>query len=87
MQDSIDPEVISLSYLTGILGADWGFWRTATNNIELLKPLVGSTAAGRLDDVAGAIEAAPKTTGWKLRAMVGERRQWWQDVEIPRDTY
>jgi hypothetical protein len=84
---SDDPEVISLSYLTGVLGADWGFWRTATGNIESLKPLVGEAAAGRLDTVAEAIETAPKTTGWKLRAMVGERKQWWQDVDIPRDTY
>ena len=34
-----------------------------------------------------AIEAKPKTAGWKMRDVIGERKQWWQDVDIPRDTY
>jgi hypothetical protein len=33
---------------------------------------------GKLDD---AIEQAPKTQRWKLRARVGSRVKWYEDVE------
>jgi hypothetical protein len=32
-----------------------------------------------------ALEAAPKSVRWKLRARVGERRQWHNDVEEQDD--
>jgi hypothetical protein len=34
-----------------------------------------------------AIEAAPKSLKWRARARVGERVQWWQDVDERAVTY
>tara|TARA_B100000614_G_scaffold233264_1_gene228424 strand:- start:249 stop:359 length:111 start_codon:yes stop_codon:yes gene_type:complete len=34
-----------------------------------------------------AAETAPKSMSWKLRAKVGERMQWWQDVDDREGTY
>jgi hypothetical protein len=34
-----------------------------------------------------AIDAARKSRTWRLRARVGERMQWWEDVDDRRDTY
>jgi hypothetical protein len=32
----------------------------------------------------GALEQVPKTTSWKLRAKVGERKRWY---ELPEETH
>jgi hypothetical protein len=34
-----------------------------------------------------AIDAAPKSLAWRLRDKIGERRQWWQDVNDKEATY
>jgi hypothetical protein len=36
----------------------------------------------RLEQLREAIEAAPKSRRWKLRARIGERRRWY---EVPED--
>ena len=40
--------------------------------------------AGRLLD---AIAAEPKSLAWRMRDKVGERKQWWQDVDDREATY
>jgi hypothetical protein len=82
-----DTEVIDSSYVAGILSDDWGFWRTATGNLQALKPDLPTEAAHRLEQLEQQIGAASKTVRWKARSKLGERAQWWQDVDIPRDTY
>ena len=39
---------------------------------------MSSSRLGQLDE---AIEQAPKTQRWKLRARVGSRVKWYEDVE------
>ena len=82
-----DTEVIDSGYVAGILADNWGFWRTATGNLEVLKAELPEQAGHRLEKLAQQIDAAPKTLRWKARSALGERAQWWQDVDIPRDTY
>lgn len=82
-----DTEVIDSGYVAGILADNWGFWRTATGNLEDLKADLPEPAGHRLNQLAQQIDAAPKTLRWKARSRLGERAQWWQDVDIPRDTY
>ena len=42
--------------------------------------------AGRIEALAAAIEAAPKSRRWKLRARVGERKRWYEEPEeVDRD--
>jgi hypothetical protein len=82
-----DLEAIDLSYLTAVLANDWGFWRTATGNLATILPDLDQPARQRAIQILDQIEETPKGVKWKLRAKVGERIQWWQDVDIPRDTY
>jgi hypothetical protein len=82
-----DPEVIDADYVAGVLADDWGFWRTATGNLAAIASGLPAVANARAEDLASRIDAAPKTLRWRLRSKVGERVQWWQDVDIPRDTY
>jgi hypothetical protein len=92
-------ETVDVGYIAGLLSRDWGFHHTATRNLERLRHPSGSGAVpGMADDetarlqrragqLLDAIEAAPKSVAWRMRARVGERKQWWQDVDDRRATY
>jgi len=82
-----DPEMIDARYIARMLASDWGFCRTATQNLDLLEAELGAVARQRMTSLRTAIDAAPKSVRWRVRAKVGDRVQWWQDVDIPRDTY
>ncbi|MEX2135611.1 MAG: hypothetical protein WEB29_01445 [Chloroflexota bacterium] len=82
---------IDLAYIAGIMAADWGFFHTTLANlaklgeaVERYSALSGEVAAtvrARARELAEAIEAAPKTTRWRLRARIGTRVPWYEDVE------
>lgn len=40
--------------------------------------------AGKLNRILEGIEAAPKSTGWKLRAKIGPKMKWYKEVEEVR---
>jgi hypothetical protein len=85
-------EAIDPGYVAGLLARDWGFHRTATANLAALRDgPAGNGAAeavrGRVDALLAAIEAAPKSVRWRARARVGERLQWWQDVDEREAVY
>lgn len=82
-----DPEVIDATYVARVLGADWGFWRTATTNLTTIADDLTPEARDRADQLLARIDAAPKSARWRMRSRVGDRVQWWQEVDIPRDTY
>ena len=82
---------LDLDYMTKLLGGDWGWWRTATMVLERLdgyaRELDGfdrqNEVHGRVRTLLGAIEQAPKSRRWKIRARVGERARWY---ELPEET-
>jgi hypothetical protein len=70
--------------------ADWGLWRTTTMNVERiaqalddlgLSPEAREHLAGRVGLLSAALESAPKTRRWKLRARIGDRVRWYEDPE------
>ena len=74
-----------------LCAADWGLYTTVTDNLgkveALLPELVADGSprdrvAGRLADLRGRLEAAPKSRGWRLRATVGRRKRWY---ELPEE--
>jgi len=76
-----------------LLGADWGWWRTVTGNLEKLPSLVADrlgrvpanapydplVQARQLLDLA---QQTPKSIKWKLRAATGDRMRWY---ELPEE--
>jgi len=87
------PNAVDLEYIAHVLSDDWGFWYDATNNLVHLKTLGAKfveenrlapdqwkTIGGRVDALTRAIEAAPKTPDWKLRAEVGTSKPWYREV-------
>jgi hypothetical protein len=70
--------------------ADWGLWRTATMNVdrtgEALADLdlaedARERVRARVRLLAAALESAPKTRRWRLRARIGDRVRWYEDPE------
>jgi hypothetical protein len=70
---------IDVAYLAGLTGDDWGLWRTATLTLARLAELEPGVA-DRAGALRAALEDAPKTRRFRLRARVGERKRWY---EIP----
>jgi len=88
---------IDTGRIAALMARDWGFHHTATANLArvqgaaAVEPRFGADPAARIDERAGlllaAIDAEPKSRGWRLRDRIGERKQWWQDVDEKEATY
>ncbi len=86
-----DAETVRAGIVTGLTSGDWGLWRTVTGNLALVKEYLSRypqlsaddrrVVAERVDDLRRRIDAAPKKVAWKVRARVGERIKWYEDVE------
>jgi hypothetical protein len=87
-----DPGIVDLDRLTELTRADWGLCHTVERNLGRARELaVAEPPAGgahdpiaAIDAIVAAIGAAPKTTGWRIRARVGERVPWYQTPEEVR---
>jgi len=86
-----ESEAINVDRVAKLLSQDWGFWYTVTTNLKgiktLLPTLTGisgeerSNIASKIDSLQARIDAEPKTTGWKLRSIIGPRKRWYRQVE------
>ncbi len=86
-----DDDVIDASRIARLCTDDWGLWRTLTMNLEKVRALAASYP--QLDEgqrtrviettasLKRTIDASPKPLAWRLRDRVGDRRQWWTDVD------
>ena len=100
LEDPIDAshsDGIDASYIAKLLAGDWGFYYTLTRNLERLQPHVADYSAlgergweivgERVNELQQAIEEEPKTTKWKIRARIGPRKKWYQEVAEKTETY
>jgi hypothetical protein len=84
-----EPDRIDLDRVVSVCADDWGWYRTVTGSLEKTRAaadrlLDGEVAVGeRIDRLSRAIEEAPKSRRWKLRARVGERKRWYEEPEMP----
>ena len=86
-----DKEVVNGAYISQIMAKDWGFYYTSTSNLKNVKSHLGNydvlslsdreVISGRIDNLLDMIEKEPKSVGWKLRAKIGTKKQWYNDVE------
>jgi hypothetical protein len=88
---------ISLPRILAHTSSDWGWWRTVTGNLKVLQDFLDSDFTDAdldvgarpvryqiRDQVQGlrdAIEEAPKSTRWRLRARIGDRQKWYAEPE------
>ena len=93
IEDGDRPGTIGLGRFGEIVANDWGWWRTATRNLERVIQLATSgesvvpahsprdpmAQTRSLLSFAGAV---PKSLKWRIRAKVGDHVQWYQ---LPED--
>jgi hypothetical protein len=92
-----DSEAIDGAYIARTLAGDWGFYYTVTRNLEKLHHHLAdygvldtsekTLVSERISELEKAIEEEPKTSKWKLRARIGPRVKWYQEVAEKSETY
>jgi hypothetical protein len=85
-----DRERIDMDHIVDVLRSDWGFTYTVLDNLTkcdaalaryAVPPDLAEHVRSRINAMAEQIAAAPKSTRWKLRARVGTRTKWYEDVD------
>ena len=82
-----DNEAVNGSYVASLCGQDWGLYRTTSDNLARLhdldppEPVSPATLQARVRALQERIEAAPKSAKWRLRAKIGTRYPWYEEVE------
>ncbi len=89
-----DVDTIDLGRIARLSAEDWGLWRTLTQNLDKVASLAPRypqlEQAQRAHVVTAAralkagIDAQPKSMAWRMRDRIGDRRQWWTDVDEVR---
>jgi hypothetical protein len=88
-----DGPAIDADRFGSVLGADWGWWRTVTGNLDKLPGLLAERPhlvqpgmpfdpvrqAAQLRQLA---DAAPKSMKWKMRSGIGDKVRWY---ELPEE--
>jgi hypothetical protein len=78
-----DEETIDLERIASVCSVDWGWYRTATGNLQrLISGDHQQQASKRAGELMEHIDDAPKSRRWRLRAKLGERVPWYQ---LPED--
>jgi hypothetical protein len=90
-----DDETINADYMADLCARDWGICRTVTGTLDSIATAAEQEAgfAGQreailtgVQSLRAAIDGAPKSAKWRLRAKVGERRTWYTLPEETGDT-
>jgi len=86
-----DKETINSDYLAKLCANDWGLWKTVTMNLEKVKSLLTKYEAltetdrqdvlAKISKLLEIIEKEPKSAKWRMRSVIGEKKQWYKDVE------
>jgi hypothetical protein len=88
--DIVDNEQgIHAGYISGLTSNDWGLYKTLALNLQKTRAFAAahkfpSYVTERIDALVAAIEARPKSLGWKARAVIGERVRWYELPEEAR---
>ena len=82
-----DTKKVNEGYVARRLADDWGFWYTATTNLDRVKDHVDGVNAlsddqkarikQKADEVRARIDREPKTKKWEKRAKKGTKKIWY----------
>jgi len=83
-----DKEKINVARLLEETSENWGIYKTFTINLAKVRELGpsyiedGDRILKKVDEILNAIETAPKTLSWKVRAKIGEKRPWYESPDV-----
>ena len=79
-----DGESVNGARVAALCAADWGLWRTITQNLIACRGFADtydvpdrSMLGERLDALLDRIEQEPKSRAWKMRSKIGDRKRWY----------
>ncbi len=88
--EETDRNAINARYIAKLMSEDWGFYYTTLMNLGKVKETVDRVdilpeeyriiIKDKIDRLVDYIETSPKSTKWKLRAKVGTRLPWFNEV-------
>ncbi len=87
-----DKETIDSNYVASLCASDWGLCTTITLTLKKIPAFMTrydleesekATIQNRIDSLLKAVEDAPKSLKWKVRATIGEKKRWYDLPEDP----
>ena len=93
VDEPIMPSWFDRDYIAHILGGDWGWWKTVTDNFDVVRDALStigldSASFRRSDEVLTTLcdvaRDCLKSRRWKLRARIGTRVPWREEPEDPQ---
>jgi hypothetical protein len=89
-----DEDAINIARIAKLCAEDWGLWRTTTMNLEKVERFASghtkldeqqkTRLRGSVAALRQRLDAEPKPLAWRVRAKIGERVKWYNDVEEVR---
>ena len=93
-----DDAAIGLRRIAAVCANDWGWWKTVDDNLRRLierwqvraattsidESQILGTAITRAAALRDRLAATPKSTAWRLRAVVGDRVRWYEEPDERR---
>lgn len=87
-----DDETINVDLISELCAKDWGLYTTVSMTMQKLRAALdegevelgqeeAQTVKRRLVAIEKAMDEAPKAMAWKMRARVGTRMRWYEEVE------
>ena len=85
---------IDATYIAKLCANDWGMYKTFNTNLGRMPEYLDrlglngdqrKTVIERTEALKNAIEAMPKSMGWKVRAAVGDRKRWYELPEADKE--
>ena len=87
-----DASTINTDIIADLCAKDWGLYTTLSLTAQKLRTLLDEAEIGldaseiqtikrRIISLQKAMDDAPKTLAWKMRARVGTRVRWYEEVE------
>jgi hypothetical protein len=96
-EGSTDREIIDVGHLASLLCSDWGFCYTVNVNLGKVDEFVDhapgcttderETIKERIRRLRADLEGRPKSLAWKMRARVGTRLKWYQEVSAKESSF
>jgi len=86
-----ERETINLDYLGNLCSQDWGLYRSVMDNIDRIREFTGQDAFGirRSEDLTQKVETirrslmtTRKGLRWTARSIVGDKVEWYNEVEV-----
>jgi hypothetical protein len=90
-----DEETINVDVIASLCAKDWGLYTTISMTLQKLRDILAQEGVEldqaeilkvreRLAAIQETMDVAPKTLAWKMRARVGTRVRWYEEVEEVR---